>query len=106
MSYENSNSGGPEQTAGEQAEKTCRTAEDLAAEAVRIAKLELEKAQKFYEELRQQAAEKIQDVREKKVGDLVDSTLDAVKKYPGSTLLVSVAVGFCMGRWIQKILGR
>jgi hypothetical protein len=106
MSYEPTDSGTPEQPAGEQAQKACRTAEEMAAEAVRIAKLELEKAQKFYEDVRQKAAEKIQDVREKKVGDLVDSTLDAVKKYPGATLLASVAVGFCMGRWIQKFLGR
>jgi hypothetical protein len=106
MLNENQNPATPEQMAGEQAAKACRTAEELAAEAVRLAKLELEKAQVFYEDLRRQAAEKIQDVREKKVGDLVDCTLDAVKKHPGPSMIVSVALGFCMGRWLQKILGR
>jgi hypothetical protein len=106
MGNETENTTPSEQSMGEQAAKACRTAEELAAEAVRIAKLELEKAQKIYEDLRQQAAEKIQEVRERKVGDLVDCTLDAIKKYPGRSLVVSVALGFCAGRWIQKILGR
>jgi ElaB/YqjD/DUF883 family membrane-anchored ribosome-binding protein len=101
MSNENQNAATPEQTA-----KACRTAEELAAEAVRLAKLELEKAQKIYEDIRQQAAEKIQDIREKKVGELVDCTLDTIKKHPGPSLVVSAALGFCMGRWIQKILGK
>jgi ElaB/YqjD/DUF883 family membrane-anchored ribosome-binding protein len=98
--------GTAEQTPGEQAGNACRTAEELAAEAVQVAKRELEKAQQFYEDLRRQAAEKIAEVREKKVGDLVDCTLDAVKKHPGPSLIVSVALGFCMGRWLQKLLGR
>ena len=106
MSNETENTSPSEQTAGEQAAKACRTAEELAAEAVRLAKFELEKAQNIYEDLRRQAAEKIQDVREKKVGDLVDCTLDAVKKHPGPSMIVSVALGFCMGRWLQKLLGR
>jgi ElaB/YqjD/DUF883 family membrane-anchored ribosome-binding protein len=93
-------------TPDEKTAKTCRTAEELAAEAVRIAKQELEKAQKVYEDLRQQAAEKFHEVREKKVGDVLDSTLEAVKKYPGRSLAVSVALGICVGRWIQKTLGR
>ena len=106
MSNETENTTTSEQSSCEQGAKTCRTAEEFAAEAVRLAKLELEKAQKFYEDIRRQAAEKIQDVRQRKVGDLVDSTLDAVKKHPGPSMLVSVAMGFCMGRWLQKILGR
>jgi ElaB/YqjD/DUF883 family membrane-anchored ribosome-binding protein len=106
MSNETQNTDSPEQTANEQTAKSCRSAEELAAETVRLAKLELERAQKFYEDLRRQAAEKIQDVREKKVGDLVDCTLDTVKKHPGPSLIVSVALGFCVGRWIEKLLGR
>ena len=106
MSNETENTSMPEPSASEPSAKTGRNAEEIAAEAVRMAKVELEKAQKFYEDVRRQAAEKIKEVREKKVGDLVDSTLDAVKKYPGASLLVSVSLGFCMGRWLQKMLGR
>ncbi len=106
MSNETENTGMPEQPEHESRAKKGRTAEEIAAEAVRLAKIELEKAQKFYEDVRRQATEKIQEVREKKVGDLIDSTLAAVKKYPGASLLVSVSFGFCMGRWLQKMLGR
>jgi hypothetical protein len=106
MSNQTENTGLPGQTPGQPSAKTGRNAEEIAAEAVRIAKAELEKAQKFYEDVRRQTAEKIQEVREKKVGDLVDSTLEAVKKYPGASLLVSISLGFCMGRWLQKMLGR
>ena len=106
MSNETQDTTAPEQTAGEQAAKVCRSAEEFAAEAVRLAKLELEKAQKIYADLRRQTAEKIEDVRGKKVGELVDCTLDTVKKHPGPSLLVSVALGFCMGRWLQKLLGK
>jgi ElaB/YqjD/DUF883 family membrane-anchored ribosome-binding protein len=104
MSNEAQNETAPEASA--EAAKVCRTAEELAAEAVRLAQLELEKAQKVYEDLRRQAVEKIRDVREKKVGDLVDCTLDVVKKHPGPSLIVSVALGFCLGKWLQKLLGK
>jgi len=45
---------------------------------VRRAKIELEKAQKIYEEVRQQAVERIEKVRQTTVGDMIDGTLDAV----------------------------
>jgi hypothetical protein len=106
MSNETKNTGVPEQPESGQSPKVGRNAEEIAAEAVRLAKVELEKAQKFYEDIRQQAAEKYQEVQEKKVGDLVDSTLSAVKKYPGASLIVSVSLGICMGRWWQRMLGR
>jgi len=105
MSSENQNAAASEPTVGEQAAKTCRTAEELAAEAVRLAKLELENAERFYADVRRKAAEKIEEVREKKVGELVDCTLAAVKKHPGPSMIVSIALGFCMGRWLQKLLG-
>lgn len=95
-----------EATAAEQAADACRTAEQLAAEAVRVAQVELEKAQKVYEGLRQQVAEKIRDTREKKVGELIDGTLETVKKYPGPSLIVSIALGFWVGRWLQKWFGK
>jgi hypothetical protein len=95
-----------EQSTGQKGTTAYRTAEELAAEAVRIAKLELEKAQKIYEDLRQQATAKVHEVREKKVGELVDSTLDAIKKYPGRSMVVSIALGVCVGRWVQRFLGR
>ena len=74
----------------------------LAAEAVRLAKTELEKAEKFYEDIRRQAADKIKEVRETTVGDVIDKTLVTVKRHPGPSLIISAAMGFCLGRWFQR----
>jgi hypothetical protein len=68
--------------------------------------LELEKAQKFYDDLYRQAAEKIKSVRETTVGDVIDRTLVTIKRHPGPSLIVSAAMGFCLGRWIQRMFFR
>ncbi|HEY4759081.1 MAG TPA: hypothetical protein VIH42_00730 [Thermoguttaceae bacterium] len=75
----------------------------VAAEAVRLAKIQLEKAQKYYDELCRQAAEKIQSVRETTIGEVIDKTLETTKKHPGPSLLISAAAGFCLGRWFQRL---
>jgi ElaB/YqjD/DUF883 family membrane-anchored ribosome-binding protein len=75
----------------------------LAAEAVRLAKIELEKAHKFYDDVRRRAEDKIKAVRETTVGDIIDKTLVAVKRHPGPSLFVSAAAGFFLGRWFQRI---
>jgi hypothetical protein len=78
----------------------------MAAEAVRLAKAELEKAEKFYEDIRRQAAEKLQAVRETTVGDIIDKTLVTVKRHPGWCLGVSAAMGFWLGRSFQRLFKR
>jgi hypothetical protein len=86
------------------AESACECPEiHLAAEAVRMAKMELEKAQKFYDDVYRQATDKIKEVRATTVGDLIDKTLVTVKRHPGPSLIVGAAVGFCMGRWFQRL---
>ncbi len=75
----------------------------LAAEAVRLAKVELEKAEKFYEDVCRQAADKIKAVRETTVGDVIDKTLVTVKRHPGPSMIISAALGFCLGRWFQRL---
>ena len=49
------------------------------------------------------AAEK---VRETTVGDLIDATLDAVKKHPAAGLLAAGAVGYFLGRLLGKLLDK
>jgi hypothetical protein len=78
----------------------------LAAEAVRLAKIELQKAQKYYDDLCRKAADKIRSVRETTVGEVIDQTLEKAKKHPGPSLLISAALGFCLGRWLQKLFHR
>jgi hypothetical protein len=75
----------------------------LAEEAVRVAKLELETAQKFYDDVCREAAEKLKSVRETTVGEVIDKTLETAKKHPGPSLIVSAALGFCLGRLFQRL---
>jgi ElaB/YqjD/DUF883 family membrane-anchored ribosome-binding protein len=73
-----------------------------AAEALKRAKAELEKAQAYYEQVRQQAVERVKAVREKSVGDLIDGTLANVRRHPGAGLTVAALVGFLLGRLFRR----
>jgi ElaB/YqjD/DUF883 family membrane-anchored ribosome-binding protein len=82
--------------ASQQAEQSCEAR--LAADAVRLAKIELQKAQAAYERARQQAAEQLKVIRETKLGAVCDKTLDAVRRHPGAGLTIAALVGFYLGR--------
>jgi len=73
-----------------------------AAEAVRLAEAELEKARNLYETVRQKATDRLKQVREKKVGELVDGTLDWVKRHPGPGVFVAAMAGFFLGRLFRR----
>jgi len=49
-----------------------------------------------------QAAAELDRLREMRVGDLVDGTLDWVKRYPGTGVTVAALVGFLVGRMIRR----
>lgn len=71
-----------------------------AADAV--ARAELKRAQATYQTVRKEATERLQAVREKSVGDLIDGTLTAVKKHPGPGIFVAVVIGFFLGRLFRR----
>jgi ElaB/YqjD/DUF883 family membrane-anchored ribosome-binding protein len=71
-------------------------------EVLRRAKAEMEKAHAFYEHVREQAAERLKDVRETSVGDVVHCTLATVKRHPGASLTVAALLGFLLGRLIRR----
>jgi hypothetical protein len=73
-----------------------------AAEALRCAKAELDRAQAFYERLRRQTAEQVKTVREKSVGDLIDGALGAVKRHPGAGVTLAAMLGFLLGRMFRR----
>jgi len=73
-----------------------------AADAVRRAKIELEKAQKLYDEIRQEAAERMKQVRQTTVGELIDGTLEAVRKRPAVGLSLAALAGFFLGRLFRR----
>jgi hypothetical protein len=83
--------------AGESPSETCS-----AADALKRAKAELEKAQAFYEHVRQQTAERLKAVRETSVGDMLDGTLETVKRHPGATLTLAALLGFTLGRLFRR----
>ena len=74
----------------------------LAAEAVRRAEAELKKARELYENLREQATQRLKAVREKKVGDLVDGTLEMVRKHPAPSIFIVGLIGYFLGRLFRK----
>ncbi len=73
-----------------------------AADAVRRAKIELEKAQQLYKEVRQEAVERLEKVRQTTVGDVIDGTLEAVRKRPALGLSIAALVGFFLGRLFRR----
>jgi ElaB/YqjD/DUF883 family membrane-anchored ribosome-binding protein len=73
-----------------------------AADALKRARAEFEKAQAFYESVRQQATERLQSARKTSVGDMIDGTLEAVRRRPGASLTIAAMVGFFLGRLFRR----
>ncbi|MBN2473368.1 MAG: hypothetical protein JXB62_02075 [Pirellulales bacterium] len=73
-----------------------------AADAVRRAEAELNRARQLYRQVRQEATGRLKAVREKNLGELIDGTLSAVKKHPGPGVLVAAAIGFFLGRLFRR----
>jgi ElaB/YqjD/DUF883 family membrane-anchored ribosome-binding protein len=73
-----------------------------AAETVRRAEVELEKAQQLYEKVRQEATDRLKTVREKSVGQLIDGTLATVRKHPGGGVIVAALIGFFVGKLFRR----
>jgi len=73
-----------------------------AEEAVRRAEAELAKAQEAYARVRRRAAEQLKQIREKRLGDLVDDGLKLVQKHPGPSVALAALVGFWLGRLFRR----
>ena len=73
-----------------------------AADALKRAKAELEKAQAFYESVKQQAVERVKAVRKTSVGDMIDGTLETVKRHPAAGLTLAALLGFFLGRLFRR----
>ena len=73
-----------------------------AADALKRAKAEFEKAQACYESVRQQAAERLKAVRASCVGDVINGTLDAVRRHPCKSLTIVALLGFLLGRLFRR----
>jgi hypothetical protein len=71
-------------------------------EVLRRAKADMDKAHAFYEHVREQAAEHLKEVREKTLGDVLDGTLETVKRHPGASLTLAALLGFLLGRVFRR----
>lgn len=100
----------PEQPAGPEAdlfENLGRKLDEMPAvqaaeQALRRATVELRRAQQRYEQTRAQAAEQFSELREKSPSELIDSTLECVRKYPGPGVLAAAFAGFFLGRLFRR----
>jgi ElaB/YqjD/DUF883 family membrane-anchored ribosome-binding protein len=73
-----------------------------AAEALHRARAELKKAQEFYNQVRQQAGERLESIRRTSVGDVLDCSLNAVKRHPAAGLTIAALIGFYLGRLFRR----
>jgi hypothetical protein len=73
-----------------------------AAEAVHRAEEELKKARGLYDNLRQEATERLKAVREKNIGDVMDGTLEMVRKHPAPSLFIICLLGYFVGRLFRR----
>ena len=73
-----------------------------AAQAIRRAQAELEKACDTYTSLRKEATEQVRKLRESTVGEVVEGTLKAVKKHPALGISLAALVGFFLGRLFRR----
>ncbi len=73
-----------------------------AADTVRRVEAELKKAREIYGKVREDAAEQLRKVRETTVGDVIDGTLQTVKRHPGPSVIVAMVIGFFFGRLFRR----
>ncbi len=81
---------------------TAAPSESTAEDALSRAKAELERAKACYQNVRRQASEQLKNVRKTSVGDIIDGTLDSVKRHPAAGLGVAALLGFFLGRLFRR----
>ena len=70
-----------------------------AKDKMNAARMALEEAKAEFDELREQAAEKLEDGA---VGDVIDETLEFVRRHPGIGVISAAAIGFIVGRAFRR----
>lgn len=73
-----------------------------AADRVEQAREQLRAAETCYRKLREQAAQKVQQVRGKTVGDVIDFLLATSKKHPVPCLFTAGLLGYLLGRLFRR----
>lgn len=74
----------------------------MADDAISQAKAELDRAKACYKNVRRQATEQLKNVRKTNIGDIIDGTLETVKRHPAAGLGVAALLGFFLGRLFRR----
>ena len=86
------------QTASDDTAADVRAAET----AVRIAQDELEHALDRYRDMREQATEKIDRLKESSAADLLNDSFDYVSRHPKQGVMFAGLLGFFLGRLFRR----
>jgi ElaB/YqjD/DUF883 family membrane-anchored ribosome-binding protein len=73
-----------------------------AEEALRSAREQFEKAQQYCQLLREESAADLRDLRSANASELLDKTLQFVKKNPGVGVSLAALLGFFLGRIFRR----
>ncbi len=73
-----------------------------AARAVEEAKARLHEAKACYAEVREEARARLEQVRETRLGDVIDGVLKLVRKHPGPSVIVALLAGLFLGRKFHR----
>jgi ElaB/YqjD/DUF883 family membrane-anchored ribosome-binding protein len=87
-------------TNDEQTEATIEV--QSASEQVTTAREQLRAAEELLEQARDQAATHVAWLRDQTTGELIDSSLDFVRRHPGLSVLSAASVGFLFARLFRR----
>ncbi|MCH2126581.1 MAG: hypothetical protein MK165_17450 [Pirellulaceae bacterium] len=81
---------------------TANTTVESARKTLQAAREALRAAENQYEEVRCKATAQLEQIQHRTVGDVIDETLDFIRKHPGIGVLSATALGYFLGRRIGR----
>ena len=82
--------------------KAAKLSKLTADDALSRAKAEMDRAKACYENVRRKATKRMKKVRKTNVGDIIDGTLETVKRHPAAGLGIAALLGFFLGRLFRR----
>jgi len=73
-----------------------------ASEQVDAARQQLEAAEALLEQARTQAVQHVAWLRDRSTGELIDTSLEFVRKHPGLSVAAAASVGYFVGRLFRR----
>ncbi|MDP6467970.1 MAG: hypothetical protein QF918_09530 [Pirellulaceae bacterium] len=73
-----------------------------ASEQVETAREQLRAAEAVLEQAREKAVQRIAWLKDKSAGELIDSSLEFVRKHPGLGVLTAASIGFLFARLFRR----